>query len=116
MDCLVELLGKQVYLGILKQTVNKNKKNESTGKYEPTNELQERNEVDKVMCARSGFEKLTMNEIRKGVKDPIFATEWLEYWEGKVDDKSKKVDVVSGTATARQSGDQAPDLFGAAAQ
>lgn len=115
-DMLTELLGQVINIGILKQLVNKNVKNTNTGKYEPTADTREQNEVDKMFCARTGHEMFTIMEIRAKATEPIFAAKWLEKWEGKVQDKTKKTGVVAGApSAARQSGAAAPSLFGAEA-
>lgn len=86
-DMLMDLLGQKIYAGILKQTVDKNKKNETTGKYEPTGETREENEIDKFFRAK---DKLTTAEIRAKVTEAVFADTWAEKHTGQTRDKSTK--------------------------
>lgn len=79
-----ELLGKQVYLGIVKQLVNKNVKNDATGKYEPTAETREENVIDKVFHAEF---KVTVPEARAKKTEPAFYDAWLKRNEGETRDR-----------------------------
>lgn len=88
---LVELLGKTFYVGLLKQIEDKNKKNESTGEYEPTGETRETNTIEKVFHDPS---MITVPEGRKAEKDgtdPVatFYEAWIKKNKGVTRDKSK---------------------------
>lgn len=99
-EVLVDLLGKQVLLGIIKQTVDKTKKND-TGVYEPTGETREENELDKVFRAS---DRMTTAEVRGQAAEASFADVWNDKWSGKERNKSK-----GGSGTAG-----APKAFGGA--
>ena len=82
---LVELVGQQVALGILKQVVDKNV-DDGTGKYVPSGETREQNEVSAVFDVENG---LTLLETRAKEEEPIFLEKWNKKWEGKVDMRAK---------------------------
>ena len=84
---LTDLIGQKIALGIVKQLENKNKKNDSTGEYEPTEETRETNVVDKVFHPEM---KLTVAEARNGKEDPEFWDKWVEKNKGTVRDKTEK--------------------------
>lgn len=71
----VELLGKTVSLGIQKQIVNKQKQNQTTQKWEDTNEKREVNEVDKIFQAGS---RRTLQEALAKQQTGEFVVKWLE--------------------------------------
>lgn len=84
-DMVIDLLGKTITAGVIKQTVNKTKKNDSTGAYEPTGETRQENEIDKFFRTRDG---MTVTEIKAKATEPKFKMAWAEKWEGQVRDKS----------------------------
>ena len=92
---LMDLIGKEILLGLHKQIEDKRAKNEATGQYEPTGETRETNEIDKVFRARDG---MTTAEIRAQAADATFIHSWKEKWEGKVRDKTSKQAGNTGTA------------------
>lgn len=97
---LVELLGKDINLGVIRQTVDKNKDNGS-GVYVPTGETRDENEVDKVFCAREDFEFMTQTEIKakRGGDDSVeavFHKTWLEANKGKTRNKAKGASGAAG--------------------
>lgn len=85
-DMLMDLVGKDVVAAVMKQTVDKTKKNEATGLYEPTGETRDENEVDKFFRAR---DRMTTAEIRAQAEQASFVNTWAEKWTGKVRDKTK---------------------------
>lgn len=85
-DVLVELIDQEIKAGVLKQTVDKTSKNDATGKYEPTGETREENEVDKFFSADND---MTVAEIKAQATEATFMTDWKAKWEGKVKNKSK---------------------------
>ena len=103
-DALMDLVGKEIIVGLIRQTVDKTKKNESTGVYEATGETRDENEVDKFFRAK---DRMTTAEIRAQAEEAAFANTWEAKWAGKVRNKAK-----SG-ATAGVAG--APKAMGAAA-
>ena len=86
-EMVMDLLGKEILIGLIKQTVNKTKKDEVTGVYLPTGETRDENEIDKFFRAS---DRKTTAEIRAQVEEAKFADTWLEKWQGKVKDKSSK--------------------------
>lgn len=95
-DMLVDLLGKQVIIGLIKQTVDKTVKNEA-GTYVPNGETREENEIDKFFRAN---DKMTTAEIRSAANDPVFYTTWETKWAGKTRDKSNKSSGTAGVPSA----------------
>lgn len=85
-DMIVDLLGKDIVAGLLKQTVDKTTKNETTGEYEPNGETREENEVDKFFRAE---DRLTSSEIRAQATEAVFATTWETKWKDQVRNKAK---------------------------
>lgn len=84
-DVLVELTGQLIQAGIQKQTVDKTEKGDD-GKYYPTGETREINEVVKFFRYDDG---LTVPEIEKGVTEAKFKDDWVGKWAGKVINKAK---------------------------
>lgn len=82
---LMDMLGKQVIAGIIKQTVDKTTKSPS-GEYVPTGETKEENEIDKLFQAST---RRTTAEIRAGAETGVFIDSWKAKWEGKVKNKAK---------------------------
>lgn len=102
---LAELSGQTVALGILQVKENKNVKNESTGKYEPTNEVRELNTINTVFHPEA---KVTVNEALEG-RDPDFWDAWIKRNEGRLVDKYKEVKGGTASRTAgRASSSDAP--------
>lgn len=106
---LVDLLGQEIVAGVLKQTVDKNHKNEATGKYEATGETREENEIEKFFRAR---DNKTTAEIRAGVEEAVFIGQWKAKWEGKVKNKAKGA--AAGTGTAGMPKASGGSMFGGA--
>jgi hypothetical protein len=94
---LMDLVGKEVIAGVIKQTVDKTKKNEATGLYEPTGETREENEVDKFFRAR---DSMTTSEIRAQATEAVFINTWTERFAGKTRDRSKGAAGNAGAAKA----------------
>jgi hypothetical protein len=92
-DMVMDLLGKQITIGVIKQTVDKTKEvgvDPATGKkiYAPSGETRVENEVDKFFRQRDG---LTVAEIKAKMTEPKFKTQWAEKWTDLVRDKSTGV-------------------------
>ena len=112
-DVFMDLLGKDVLGGLIRQTVDKNKKNEATGAYEATGETREENEVDKFFRAR---DRLTTAEIRAQVTKPGFINVWEAKFNGLVRNKTaagSKKPALGGTPGGA-SGSAPGSAFGAA--
>ena len=91
-DMIMGLIGMKITAGVLKQTVDKKKKNDA-GEYVPTGETRDENEVDKFFRTS---DKLTFAEISKQLTEPAFMAAWLEKWRGKTKDKTSKTGIVTG--------------------
>lgn len=115
-DVLVELLGKEILVGLLKQTVDKTQKNDQ-GIYVATGDTRDENEIDKLFRAS---DSMTTAEIRAQAAEAAFAFTWETKWSGKTKDKSKGVAANSGTfgaprtsgATSAPSKKPAKSMFG----
>lgn len=83
---LMELLGQEIYAGVLKQLVDKTKKDDN-GVYQPTGETREQNALDKFFRAK---DKMTVAEIRAKAEKATFADTWAEKHTGNVQDKTSK--------------------------
>lgn len=91
---LVNLVGKEVYAAVLRQTVDKTKETSpGSGVRAATGETRDENEIDKVFCAREGYEHMTQTEIKaKRADDTVeasFFKTWLEANQGKTRNKAK---------------------------
>lgn len=82
---LVELLGGDVILGIVKQLETKQVKQGDV--YVDSAETRETNVIEKVFHHPS---KLTVAEAKKGVQTAAFYTAWVEKHKGQTRDKTKK--------------------------
>lgn len=91
-DVPVDMLGKEILIGLIKQTVDKTQKSDA-GIYVPTGDTRDENEIDKFFRAA---DRLTTAEIRAGVEEAAFANTWEEKWAGKVKDKTSKTGGTAG--------------------
>ena len=91
---LVDLIGQDTLLGIIKKVENKSVKDDN-GNYIPTAETRELNNIDKVFHAEL---KLTVPEARNGKDTPEFYDAWVDRNAGKTQNRVK--DVAQGTARA----------------
>lgn len=110
-DVLTDLLGKDILVGLIKQKVDKTKKNDN-GIYMATGETREENEIDKLFRAE---DRMTTSEIRAGSETATFVDTWDAKWSGLTKDKSKGVAANSGTfgaPAAAASKKPATSLFG----
>jgi len=87
-DMLIELLGKSVTAGVLKQIVNKNELDANTGTYVASSETRTENEINKLFRQQDG---LTITEIKAAATEPVFKQKWVEKWKGVTKDKSSAV-------------------------
>ena len=104
---LVELLGKKVKLGLIKEKSFKQVK-DASGNYVDSDEVRETATINKVFSPKDGR---TVNEVRAEQAEAEFITKWLEKWEGKINDKTAKS---SGTkpATSATTAPKKSGLFG----
>ena len=93
---LVELLGKDVSLGIVRQIENKSVK-DASGKYVATPETREVNTIEKVFHPEL---KLTIPEAQNGKSKGEFWDAWLERNKDQVRDKREIKDGSAGSAGA----------------
>lgn len=94
-EMITDLLGKDIIIGLIKQTVDKNVKNDA-GVYVPSGETRDENEIDKFFRAE---DRLTTAEIRAAANEPVFYNTWADKWNGKVRNKAKGAGA-AGTAGA----------------
>jgi len=113
-DMLVDLLGKDILIGVIKQTVDKTAK-DGNGVYQPTGETREENEIDKFFRAS---DRKTTAEIRAGAEEATFADTWVSKWKGQVRNKASKtaatgsVGMAKPAANASTMAKPAKSLFG----
>lgn len=96
-DALVDLIGKEILVGLIKQTVDKTKKNEATGVYEATGETRDENEIDKLFRAK---DRMTTAEIRAQVEEASFVDTWVAKNTGNTRNKAKGVTGTAGVPKA----------------
>jgi hypothetical protein len=92
-EMLMDLIGQEVIVGLIKQTVDKTKKNDA-GIYEPTGETRDENEIDKLFRAK---DRMTTAEIRAQAETASFIDTWDAKFTGTVKNKAKGA---AGTAGA----------------
>lgn len=100
-NVLVDLIGKDVRIALVRQTVNKQSKGDD-GVYVKTVETRDENVIEKFISAKTG--KTVAETLEE--KEATYVTEWAKKNEGKTRDRTSK-DVGAGTAGAPPSGGQA---------
>jgi len=108
-EAVMDLIGKEIIVGLIKQTVDKTKKNESTGVYEATGETRDENEVDKIFRAS---DRMTTAEIRAQATEPTFINTWEAKWVGKTKNKAKGATGTAGAPAANVGKKPTTSLFG----
>ena len=93
-DMVTDLLGQDILIGLIKQTVDKTVKNEA-GAYVPTGETRDENEIDKFFRAR---DKMTTAEIRAQAEAAAFVETWDAKWTGVTRTKAKAKGAAAGVA------------------
>lgn len=96
-EMLMDLIGKEVIIGLLRQTVDKTKKNEATGTYEATGETRDENEIDKIFRAR---DRMTTAEIKAQAEAATFIDTWDAKHSGTVKNKAKGASSTPGAPKA----------------
>lgn len=81
---VMNLIGKQVALGVLKQTVDKTALG-GDSKYHPTGDTRDENEISKVFTT----DGLTIPEVDAGITEPAFIIDWKAKYSGKTLMKAK---------------------------
>lgn len=82
---LTELVGKEVYTGIVRQIVDKTVKSDD-GSYVPTGDTREENEIGKFFDAET---KQTASEKKAGDAEAEFFGKWADKFTGEVLNKAK---------------------------
>jgi hypothetical protein len=100
-EMLMDLIGQEVIVGLIKQTVDKTKKNDA-GIYEATGETRDENEIDKLFRAK---DRMTTAEIRAQAETASFIDTWDAKFTGTVKNKAKGA---AGTAGAPKAAGAAP--------
>jgi hypothetical protein len=100
-EMLMDLIGQEVIVGLIKQTVDKTKKNDA-GIYEATGETRDENEIDKLFRAK---DRMTTAEIRAQAESASFIDTWDAKFTGTVKNKAKGA---AGTAGAPKAAGAAP--------
>ena len=85
-EMVMDLLGKDIIAGVIRQTVDKTKKDDA-GVYVPTGETRDENEIDKFFRAS---DRKTTAEIRAQAEEAAFADVWEKKWAGVTKDKASK--------------------------
>jgi hypothetical protein len=96
-NVVMDLLGKEIITGLIKQNVDKTKKNDQTGIYEATGETRDENEIDKFFRAE---DRMTVAEIRAKAVEAAFANTWDAKWTGKTKERAKGAQTGAGTGIA----------------
>lgn len=94
-EMITDLIGQEIIVGLIKQTVDKNVKNDA-GLYVASGETRDENEIDKFFRAS---DKMTTAEIRAAANEPSFYGTWEDKWAGKTRNKAKGA-AAGGTAGA----------------
>lgn len=95
-EMVMDLVGKEIVVGLIKQTVDKNVKNDA-GLYVASGETRDENEIDKFFRAS---DHMTTAEIRAAANDPVFYDTWNTKWAGQVRNKAKGATGTAGTPKA----------------
>lgn len=98
-EVLMELLNKDVLLGIFKQETEKTVKNEK-GEYVGTGEFRTENVIDKFFDHDS---RMTSSEMKAKAEKAVFVETWSDKWIGKTNVQKAKKSGSNGTAGAPQS-------------
>jgi hypothetical protein len=90
---LVDMLGQEVNVGIVRQIVDKKAKG-NDGEYHPTGETREENDISKFFCAKPKFLNMTAVELLASKENSDQKAEFIDKWKeannGKVHDRSTK--------------------------
>ena len=114
-EALLDLIGKEVYVGVIDVIEDKRTKSAS-GAYLPSGETRRKSEVDKFFSAT---DKRTQSEISSGTEKAEFYDDWLKKYEGQTIDKTaakkgevSKVAEGEPTTTASPTAEAPVSLFG----
>lgn len=82
---LIDVIGKEIGVGLIKQIVDKNVK-DSSGNYVPSGETREENVADKFFHAES---LRTVSEFKNSVEEAVFQPKWVEKNTGETRNRAK---------------------------
>lgn len=85
-DCIVDLIDKEITVGVLNKIVDRTE-NDGSGNYVPTGETRQVNEISKFFHNET---KLTVVEAMEGKEKGEYITRWEEKYKGEVIDESTK--------------------------
>lgn len=107
---LVELIGKDITLGILNILENKTEKNDSTGNYQPIAEERNSNQINKVFHNPSHITLPEALAAQAAGTAPVadFYDKWVEKNRGVTQDRRTIKDGVSGVPKSGKPGQGAP--------
>lgn len=94
---VMDLVGKEILAGIIKQTVDKTAKNDVTGEYIATGDTRDENEIDKLFRMR---DRMTVTEIKAQATEASFVDTWSAKWTGKTRNRATGKAGSAGTAGA----------------
>jgi hypothetical protein len=103
-EMIVDLIGKDILLGVIKQTVDKNVKN-TAGAYVPSGETRDENTIDKAFRAS---DRMTTAEIRAQATVAAFADTWAQANTGKTRNKATGKAGTAGAPAAAAGGTAKP--------
>ena len=105
---IIDLIGKEISLGVIHQVVDKQIKNEQ-GVYVPSGETREENEIDKIFRTSDHF---TNAEILAEEKEAVFYDKWLDKNKGITRQKAKGATAQSVVKSGAPGGKTTESLFG----
>jgi hypothetical protein len=103
-EVIVGLLGQRIQAGIQKQIVDKNVLN-GEGKYVPSGETREVNEIDKFFRDEDG---MTTAEIRGGAEEAGFYADWKKTWTGVVRNRTSNTTAATAGGSGTPGANAAP--------
>lgn len=110
-EVVMDLMGEEIIAGLIRQTVDKNVKNDA-GVYVPSGDTRDENEIDKFFRAK---DRMTTAEIRAAATAATFIDSWEQKWAGKTRNRAKGGNGTAGAPKMAQvAGTKKPttSLFG----
>lgn len=112
-EMVMDLLGQRAIVGLQKQIVDKNARGDD-GKYHPTGETRETNEIDKFFCARESHLYMTSAEIKAKAEEPAFYHTWDKKWTGQTRNRVASNDANGNSGAPKAAAKAAPAAGGSA--
>lgn len=106
-DMVVDMVGKSINVGIIKQIVDKTTQQGDV--YVPTGETREENTISKFFTG--GDVRLTASELKAKNTEEDYVESWLKSNKGRVIDKSSKTKPAPGAGGATSGASSTPSLF-----